>query len=71
MIMTHSFAELSVHHKVMNMFLRLGQLQLPGYYCYHQGSTASSLHGKTRILGHNTKLGKVLDKLVLPTIIKK
>lgn len=40
---THSFAELCVHHEVVDMFLSLGQLQLPGYNCNHQCSATSTL----------------------------
>lgn len=46
--MTHSFAELSVHHKVMNMFLRLGQLQLPGHHSDHQRSATRPLQEKIK-----------------------
>lgn len=46
---THSFAELCVHHEVVDMFLSLGQLQLPGHHCNHQRSAASSLSSKNTI----------------------
>lgn len=44
--LTHSFAELCVHHEVVDMFLSLGQLQLSGHHCNHQRSATSSLSHK-------------------------
>lgn len=41
--LTHSFAELCVHHEVVDMLLSLGQLQLPGHHCDDQCSATSTL----------------------------
>lgn len=40
---THSFAKLRVHHEVVDVFLSLGQFQLPSHHCNHQSSAAGSL----------------------------
>lgn len=41
--MAHPLGELCIHHEVVNMFLSLGEFQLPGHDGHHQCSAACSL----------------------------
>lgn len=53
---THSFAELCVHHKVVDMLLSLGQLQLSGHHCNHQCSATGSLLHRNVVNKHKNTL---------------
>lgn len=39
----HPLGELRVHHEVVDVFLRFGQLQLPGHHGHHQRGAAGAL----------------------------
>lgn len=47
-VVFYPFGELSVHHEVVNVFLRFGEFQLSGHHGHHQGSAARTLWGDSR-----------------------
>ena len=42
-VVFYPFGELSVHHEVVNVFLRFGEFQLPGHHGHQQGCAADPL----------------------------
>ena len=43
---TYSFCQLSVHHEVVHVLLRLIKLQLPGHHGHQQGCAADPLRAQ-------------------------
>lgn len=50
----YPFGELRVHHEVVNVLLRFGELQLPGHHGHHEGSAARTLRDDSRGRGEST-----------------
>lgn len=42
---SYPLGELRVHHEVVDVLLRLGELQLSGHHGHHEGSAARTLWG--------------------------
>lgn len=48
---SYPLGELSVHHEVVHVLLRFGELQLPGHHGHHQGGAARTLWGDSKRTG--------------------
>lgn len=57
----YPLGQLRVHHEVVDVLLRFGELQLPGHHGHHQGCAAGALHGDSKDGGGHRDVGWGVD----------